>query len=115
MTTIEEDLEAALAASITREIDREIIADLRRISGLSAPLLPEINLHIETEVIQARPDRRLRAVWSVEAQQDLMNWHHNLRNWHHIEGDWVAPAAVTQYAKRTKLVKPKPNWKKEGF
>lgn len=36
--------------------------------------LPEINLQIESVTIRA-DHRRLRAVWSIEAQQDLSQFH----------------------------------------
>jgi len=46
--------------------------------------LPEIKLNIESCDIVAK-NRKLKAVWTIEAAQDLFNWHGIQSSWEELD------------------------------
>lgn len=81
-----QDYRQAFIDGVFAKLRQNVIIELRRLYRENYPI------EVQTEEIRNTSQRRLRAVWSLEAAEDLRNWH-------------GTPAATQTHH----------NWKKEGF
>lgn len=61
-----DELSTLLAREVQAEIDREILRDLRTVS------VPEISIITSSNIIAQ--NRKLKAQWTYEAQEDIAAW-----------------------------------------